>query len=149
MATHSSVLAWRIPGMGEPGGLPSMGFHRVGHDWSNLAVAAAGKPGMLQSMGSRRVGHNWATELNWTESVPIFIRYFTLEIALCLLKWCVSYNFWTSKFKLGSFQMLSSHMWLVAIILDEAFSESHVKIPKKLNGKFLPSDGITHMYGGD
>ena len=32
MAAHSSVLAWRIPGMGEPGGLPSMGSHRVGHD---------------------------------------------------------------------------------------------------------------------
>ena len=32
MATHSSVLAWRIPGMAEPGGLPSMGSHRVGHD---------------------------------------------------------------------------------------------------------------------
>ena len=42
MATHSSILAWRIPGMGEPGGLLSMGSHRVGHDWSNLAAAAAG-----------------------------------------------------------------------------------------------------------
>ena len=41
MATHSSVLAWRIPGMGEPGGLPSMGSHRVGHDRSDLAAAAA------------------------------------------------------------------------------------------------------------
>ena len=41
MATHSSVLAWRIPGMGEPGGLPSMGLHRVGHNWSDLAAAAA------------------------------------------------------------------------------------------------------------
>ena len=41
MATHSSVLAWRIPGMGEPGRLPSMGLQRVGHDWSNLAAAAA------------------------------------------------------------------------------------------------------------
>ena len=40
MATHSSVLAWRIPGMGEPGGLPSVGSHRVGHDWSDLAAAA-------------------------------------------------------------------------------------------------------------
>ena len=40
MATHSSVLAWRIPGMGEPGGLLSMGSHRVGHDWSDLAVSA-------------------------------------------------------------------------------------------------------------
>ena len=42
MATHSSVLAWRIPGMGEPGGQPSMGSHRVGHDWSDLAAAAGG-----------------------------------------------------------------------------------------------------------
>ena len=40
MATHSSVLAWRIPGTGEPGGLPSMGSHRVGHHWSNAAAAA-------------------------------------------------------------------------------------------------------------
>ena len=40
MAAHSSVLAWRIPGTGEPGGLPSMGSHRVGHDWSDLAAAA-------------------------------------------------------------------------------------------------------------
>ena len=40
MATHSSVLTWRIPGLGEPGGLLSMGSHRVGYDWSNLAAAA-------------------------------------------------------------------------------------------------------------
>ena len=41
MATHSSVLGWRIPGTGEPGGLPSMGSRRVGYDWSDLAAAAA------------------------------------------------------------------------------------------------------------
>ena len=41
MAAHSSVLAWRIPGMGEPGGLLSMGSHTVEHDWSDLAAAAA------------------------------------------------------------------------------------------------------------
>ena len=41
MATHSSVLAWRIWGMGEPGELPSMGLHRVRHDWSDLAALAA------------------------------------------------------------------------------------------------------------
>ena len=40
MATHSSVLAWRIPGTGEPSELPSMGSHRVGHDWGDLAAAA-------------------------------------------------------------------------------------------------------------
>jgi len=43
MATHSSVLAWRIPGTGEPGGLPSMGSHGVGHDGSNLAAVVAAK----------------------------------------------------------------------------------------------------------
>ena len=41
MAAHSSVLAWRIPGTAEPGGLPSMRSHRVGHNWSDLAAAAA------------------------------------------------------------------------------------------------------------
>ena len=42
MATHSIVLAWRIPGTGEPGRLLSMGSHRVVHDWSDLAASAAG-----------------------------------------------------------------------------------------------------------
>ena len=41
MATYSNVLAWRIPGTGERGGLPSVGSHRVGHDWGDLAAAAA------------------------------------------------------------------------------------------------------------
>ena len=41
MATHSSVLAWRIPGTGESGGLPSVGSHRVRHDWSDLAAVVA------------------------------------------------------------------------------------------------------------
>ena len=47
MATHSRVLAWRIPGTGEPGGLPSMGSHRVGHDRSDLAAAGAYALGKL------------------------------------------------------------------------------------------------------
>ena len=50
MATHSSVLAWRIPGMGEPDGLPSVGSYRVGHDWSNLAAELS-----LQILGERRI----------------------------------------------------------------------------------------------
>ena len=48
MATHSSVLAWRIPGTGEPGGLPSLGSHRVGHDGSDLAAAAGGREGQVR-----------------------------------------------------------------------------------------------------
>jgi len=51
MATHSRILAWRIPGTGEPGGLPSMGSHRVGHDWSDLAVAVALRSFLLSEMG--------------------------------------------------------------------------------------------------
>ena len=57
MATHSSVLAWRIPGMGEPGGLPSKRSHRVGHDLSDLAAAVAAyipwnSPGQNTGVGS-------------------------------------------------------------------------------------------------
>ena len=52
MATHSSVPAWRIPGMGEPGGLPSVGSHRVRHDLSDLAavVAAAAAAAALSNI---------------------------------------------------------------------------------------------------
>ena len=50
MAAHSSVLAWGIPGTGEPGGLLSLGSHRVGHDWGDLAAAAAA-PYLLSSLG--------------------------------------------------------------------------------------------------
>ena len=50
MATHSSILAWRIPRRGEPGGLPSMGSHRVGHDWRDLAAAAADWSSRLPSL---------------------------------------------------------------------------------------------------
>ena len=52
MATHSSVLAWRIPGMGEPGGLRSTRSHRVRHDWSDLAAAAA-VPQSCTTLGDR------------------------------------------------------------------------------------------------
>ena len=50
MATHSSVLAWRIPGTVGPGGLPSMGSHRVGHDWSNFAQADTIRKGQSGSI---------------------------------------------------------------------------------------------------
>ena len=62
MATHSGVLAWKIPGMGEPGGLPSMGSHRVRHDWSDLAAAAA-------AAWESRTG---STETIWPSKYKIF-----------------------------------------------------------------------------
>ena len=56
-ATHSSVLAWRIPGMAEPGGLPSMGSHRVGHNWSNLAAAAVYDFGQVFNLSLSQSSH--------------------------------------------------------------------------------------------
>ena len=81
MAAHSSVLAWRIPGMGEPGGLPSMGSHRVGHDWSDLAAAEAIWPCItdsnnLSGIQCGRPGFNpWVGKTPWRRewlSTPVF-----------------------------------------------------------------------------
>ena len=77
MATHSSILAWRIPGTEKPGGLLSIGLHRVGHNCSNLAcmhalekemaahssilawrIPGTEEPGGLPSIGLHRVGHD-------------------------------------------------------------------------------------------
>ena len=67
MATHSSVLAWRIPGTAEPGGLPSMRSHRVGHDWSDLAAAAATKTVTnLMSAQRGRMGAKFRFLGQWT-----------------------------------------------------------------------------------
>ena len=74
MATHSSALAWRIPGIGGPGGLLSMGSHRVGHGWSDLAVAAAwvvrGLPWQISwwriHLQCRRPGFDpWVGKIPW------------------------------------------------------------------------------------
>ena len=72
MATHSSVLAWRIPGTAEPGGLPSMGSHRVGHDWSNLAAAATEVMCVLK----------WKRKENMNESHVV-------SVTLCIWSWDV------------------------------------------------------------
>ena len=61
MTTHSSVLAWRIAGTGEPGGLPSVGSHRVGHDWSDSAAAAAYLESQLDS---------WVGKIPWRKDSP-------------------------------------------------------------------------------
>ena len=80
MATHSSALAWRIPGTGEPGGLPSMGSHGVGHDWSDLAAAAAVTPKVMclewDFIGLIKV--KWDHEgraLTWKDWCPCKRRY--------------------------------------------------------------------------
>ena len=67
MATHSSVLAWRIPEMVEPGGLPSMGSHRVGHNWSNLAAAAAEDSSSLNYTSLQGRELEIYRDLKWTK----------------------------------------------------------------------------------
>jgi len=76
MAIHSSVLAWRIPGTWEPGGLPSMGLHRVGHDWSDLAVAVA----------CRSI---YRSTIDWSILCLIFMR----NLPYCFPQWLHHFRF--------------------------------------------------------
>ena len=86
MATHPSVLAWRIPGTGEPGGLLSMGSHRVGHDWNDLAAAAA----CLKYCLIFRYTANWFSYTNiiFPIFVPLYITarcwlYYPVCVRVC------------------------------------------------------------------
>ena len=76
MATHSSVLAWRILGTAEPGGLPSMELHGVGHYWSDLAVAAA-----VKSTCILRTLYSYSYET---------VNHTRVEIFCCFFHWCIS-----------------------------------------------------------
>ena len=74
MATHSSVLAWRIPGTGEPGGLPSMGSHRVGHDWHDLAAAVVQWKTWGNSLTVQWLGLRTFTPGTWVQSLVWELR---------------------------------------------------------------------------
>ena len=77
MATQSSVLAWRIPGTAEPHGLPSMGSHRVRHNWSDLAAAAARISLLLMSPHSHFPSTNRTLLLSYKS--PLFLAVFGTE----------------------------------------------------------------------
>ena len=72
MAAHSCILGWRIPGMGEPGVLPSMGSHRVGHDWRDLAAAAAAKHNVKSGADEWQLHGDWrwGGATGWTVCHP-------------------------------------------------------------------------------
>ena len=82
MATHSSVLAWRIPGMGEPGGLPSMGSHRVGHDWSDgreILYSEAQTVG-IQQMSAFILFRQWRTRQDqwvWAKACSSRVEFYS------------------------------------------------------------------------
>ena len=87
MATHSSVLVWRIPGMGKPGGLPSMGSHRVGHNWSYLAAAAEKykrSEQFFKIVANPECLHTWATDSTSVRTMLWPLVWVTL---LCLEQW--------------------------------------------------------------
>ena len=90
MATHSSVLDWRIPGTGEPGGLLSMGSHRVRHDWSDLAAVAAA--GQQQSPLSGTLIQQKSTTL-LTQTLLLHLRLFLQE-----LDWSSIFTIWQDFF---------------------------------------------------
>ena len=77
MPTHSNVLAWRIPGTGEPGRLPSMGSHRVGHDWSDLAAAAEDSVGAGPWLSSQP--HFWLFSFPLTIFIEILTFFQSIE----------------------------------------------------------------------
>ena len=84
MVTHSSVLAWRIPGTGERGGLPSMGSHRVRHDWSDLAAAVAAASS-LPSNTEIKSEHSETAMVNYNSNFFLFNLFYKIETSvLCL-----------------------------------------------------------------
>ena len=95
MATHSNILAWRILGTEEPGGQPSVGLHRVGHDWSDLAAAAAAAVAK-KSIEEKIMPHYWRN---------FFLK--TLTNVLCFRR----------SFLLAETQIIPDAMWTQRIIL--------------------------------
>ena len=85
MVTHSSVLAWRIPGMAEPGGLPSMGLHRVGHDWSDLAAAAT-EAENIKKRGQEYTEELYKKDLNDPDNHDGVITHLEPDILGCEVK---------------------------------------------------------------
>ena len=109
MATHSSVLAWRIPGVVEPGGLPSMGCHRVRYDWSDLVAAAVLGCYFLKSgrVSERCVSFNLikCTVNSWA-SVSIDIHY---ELLFLFLVGTPNYSFIAGG--LNVFELIKNQCW--------------------------------------
>ena len=98
MATHFGVLAWRIPGTGEPGGLPSMGSHRVGHNWSDAAAAWLRKISSLFS--------DLGIMINFVHGIYNIFRFKYLIVMKICIEIEESFpSFWETHFCHGSFKI--------------------------------------------
>ena len=152
MAPHSSVLAWRTPGTGEPGGLPSMVSHRVGHDWSDLAVAVkiekkkiawAWNTKLLaifySSLNSQRMIHNVTSFTGKTGAYKLFDK--TIAPRSLLIK--IIYRTSVSESHMGRGV---SHLTFIPMILTQMFLESHFKnIITNQNTKAQSPESYKHM----
>ena len=125
MATHSSVLAWRIPGTGKPGGLPSMGSHRVGHDWSDLAAAAAWKESYEQSRQHiKNQRHHFTNKSPYSQS-------YSFPVVMCRCEsWTIkkAEHWRTDVFKLCCWRRLLRVPWTAR--------RSYQSILKEINPKY-------------
>ena len=143
MATHSSVLAWRIPGTGEPGGLPSMGSHRVGHDWSDLAAAALLNPLMSPSsflVGSlgfsmchivssaNRRNKQTVRHLQTATVLLHFQSEFLLFLFLFRLLWLGLPKLWPLNFRTVNLQFISGMLLVVFQVSPEIEFVDHGKL---------------------
>ena len=113
MATHSSVLAWRIPGMGEPGGLPSMGSHRVEHNWSDLAAAACVKYVGVLFEFPKQLGNKFPGGHEVTQVATCLIVHVKLTVFLLLFRW--SNRCWQFISGSSAFSKSSLNIWEFAV----------------------------------
>ena len=98
MATHSSTLAWRIPWTEEPGGLPSMGSHRVGHDWCDLvAAAAATEAEDIKKRWQEHTEELYKKDLHNPDNHDGVITHLEPDILECELKWALVGTKWASQ----------------------------------------------------
>ena len=108
MATHSSVLAWRIPGKGKPGGLLSMGSHRVGHDWSDLAAGDRKYKTAVWKESQASAPPLWHTyALPFTHSYTVICIYRKISISWSLIN--NTYLLWLDT----TYRMIFSFFWVV------------------------------------
>ena len=138
MTTHSSVLAWRIPGTEEPGGLPSMGSHRVGHDWSDLAAAANSTSQgrgiyIIKIFKGRFVSFHLLNHLHQYEVTYMYFRTILCHLSIILLP--KLFQLWP----LGAFKLaLLSHMpspFCNTSLLSGTTCQSHLVLSVWNNGQ--------------
>ena len=137
MATHSSVLAWRIPGTGEPDGLPSLGSHRVEHDWSDLAAAA--QCGDSQSVVCRLWGvPETLLRICRRETIFIIPRGYSPFVVCWYLHWrCIAMAFSPNHWYFTANQGNGSKL-LIWLILISGTHFSNILCDKKANSHPAP-----------